>query len=125
MMSRDNEYKTSAQNESDNNNNKTQPQLQEQDHTTNSHKLGVKSYIINDTEMKTNKTDDNHADDNTSNVDGDDKYKKVKPSIESTSDTSDPTLFWLAWSERKKACFNENGEHVLSCNCFEGIGSIM
>lgn len=40
---------------------------------------------------------------------------------------NDPTAFWLAWNERKKECFDENGDggHKAGCNCFEGIGSVM
>ncbi len=42
---------------------------------------------------------------------------------------NDPTQFWLAWNERKKGCFDENGDgdggHKAGCNCFEGIGSVM
>ena len=40
---------------------------------------------------------------------------------------NDPTAFWLAWTERQKSCFDEDGNptHQSSCNCFEGLGSVM
>mmetsp|Transcript_17710 Transcript_17710/g.21657 ORF Transcript_17710/g.21657 Transcript_17710/m.21657 type:complete len:140 (+) Transcript_17710:231-650(+) len=40
----------------------------------------------------------------------------------------DPTAFWLAWSERRNFCENEiaeDGKHISSCTCFEGLGSVM
>ena len=41
---------------------------------------------------------------------------------------NDPTAFWLAWNERKQACFDNDGNilaHKAGCNCFEGMGSVM
>ena len=90
------------------------------------HKEQTMSSIVDEKEMNINK-DDNIGDDS---GDVDDNDKKLKPGIESSSDViqkeePDPILFWLAWNERKKACFNENGDHVSGCNCFEGLGSVM
>jgi hypothetical protein len=44
-----------------------------------------------------------------------------------TTSTEDPTAFWLSWSKRQKACFDENGvnTHESGCSCFEGMGSVM
>ena len=41
--------------------------------------------------------------------------------------TNDPTAFWLAWNERRQACFDKDGNilHEAGCNCFEGMGSVM
>lgn len=55
------------------------------------------------------------------------EYVSVDNSITSANDDmSDPTAFWLAWSERRR-CFDENGvnTHETGCNCFEGMGSVM
>ena len=39
---------------------------------------------------------------------------------------NDPVAFWKSWSERKAYC--DDGNHdgrIRSCNCFEGVGSVM
>jgi hypothetical protein len=38
----------------------------------------------------------------------------------------DPVAFWTSWSEKKAACDQRNHEDKEpSCNCFEGMGSVM
>ena len=46
---------------------------------------------------------------------------------EDTNLMNDPMAFWSAWSERRKSCFDEDGNliHQYGCNCFEGMGSVM
>ncbi len=45
---------------------------------------------------------------------------------EEDNNLHDPVSFWRSWSEKKAYCDQRNhNEKSSTCNCFEGVGSVM
>ena len=63
----------------------------------------------------------NHAKEEPTEAPADTASKEIKGNV-----LNDPVSFWASWSERQANCEEQNQHGTqTTCNCFEGMGSVM